>query len=660
MLTYVSRFWESDSLSFDPWKYTRPKLLGILMAVFNECQVISVLGLEAGTMLDFILSIEKLYKDVPYHSFYHAVDVVVKLFYVLHDLNMDAYFTNYDVASLLIAGLCHDAGHPGLNNLYQANANTELSKKYPDAILERYSIDLARENIEKHRMFCNVENKFNAGYLDSTTTAMTIGERMRSQISEAILYTDMSRHFQVVEQCTNLINFLSKKAESLLENKPPYHAEGQSEHTPDKVTASPENLSRNPSRQSLEMASTGYQQSRATKKSSSTQSSSSGHNRKPSMLSNKRIRSLSLPMYSDELILNSVQRQSLVNILLHSIDVFNPVLPWNMCKRWSDLMITESFRQGDLEKSQGLPVTPSTDRDTSDQCTISINFGTMIIKPFFEELVCLFPVEEPILETLDNNLEVWHEMRLEKSKSSPIMSQPSPITASELYPYPFPSTGQEDRRLSVAAGTIELPTIVAESTRRHSSDGFFSLQRYRVGPVLSRHLERFQPRRRIFGDYGNFHDEQQQNYLHSRSSNCENGELSSDDSFSCDGGSDRNKQHKACKDAAVKFGSGSTSNPNTTPPAPEDATQACLRRERRSTSLDPTLFSTLPPNYRFSYQMGGLNAGGYSLHNPQSRLHNPSGYGFRSNLEPPCEEPSPHHSDGGNSSSGGSGNNNGV
>ncbi|KAI8324691.1 HD-domain/PDEase-like protein, partial [Martensiomyces pterosporus] len=303
MNTYLEERWSSVGLSFNPWEHSRAEQQGILLAIFKNLHVLTVLELTPSEMLDFCLDIEKLYKDVPYHSFNHAVDVVVKLYYVLHDLQASSYLASYDIAVLLISGLCHDAGHPGLNNLFQKNANTECAQKYPDAILERYSIDLAVEHVGKHRLFRNVEN-------------------VRDPfIRSAILYTDMSRHFDVLEECKVLV--------------------------------------------SISMC---------------------------------------------DALLDSTQRQSLIGILLHAVDVFNPVLPWPMCKKWSDLMNTESFNQGDLEKKLSLPVSPNMDRETTDQRQVSLDFGNIIIRPFFLELVSLFPVEDALLPSLDRNLVKWSRL----------------------------------------------------------------------------------------------------------------------------------------------------------------------------------------------------------------------------------------------------------
>ncbi|KAI9502773.1 hypothetical protein BX070DRAFT_192318, partial [Coemansia spiralis] len=312
MNSYIIESWASVGLDFDPWSYSRAEKHGILLSIFKHLNMLAVLELPPSDVLDFCLDIESLYSDVPYHSFNHAVDVVVKLYYVLNDLQASAYLASYDIASLIISGLCHDAGHPGLNNLFQKNANTKLAQRYPNAVLERYSMDLAEEYIKKHRLFRNVEN-------------------LRDPIIRtAILNTDMTRHFEVVEECKTL---------------------------------------------------------RATRR-----------------LNVRRSISMS------DALLDSSQRQSLIGIILHAVDVFNPVLPWPMCKKWSDLMNVESFRQGELEKALSLPISPNMDRETTDQRQVSLDFGNIIIRPFFTELVSLFPVEDLLLPALEENLQRWSRL----------------------------------------------------------------------------------------------------------------------------------------------------------------------------------------------------------------------------------------------------------
>lgn len=63
-------------------------------------------------MLDFLIDVAGKYTtEASYHTFYHAADIVTVLCYLCHDLNADKYLTDMDVTFLMVAALCHDAGH---------------------------------------------------------------------------------------------------------------------------------------------------------------------------------------------------------------------------------------------------------------------------------------------------------------------------------------------------------------------------------------------------------------------------------------------------------------------------------------------------------------------------------------------------------------------
>ncbi|KAJ1966076.1 hypothetical protein GGI12_000341 [Dipsacomyces acuminosporus] len=548
MNTYVEEMWGSVGLDFDPWQHSRAEKQGILLAIFKNLHVLTVLELSPSDMLDFCLDIEMLYNDVPYHSFNHAVDVVVKLYYVLHNLQASSYLASYDIAVLLISGLCHDAGHPGLNNLFQKNANTEFARKYPNAILERYSIDLAIEHIGKHRLFRNVEGIRDPLYNDSTTTEPDIASRMIHSVKAAILCTDMSHHFDVVEECKTLVGLLSKKARRISDDMPSseYHSDicthteayessqarcAQQRHSKSMSPPSPgqrppkpkpQRSYRQPPRirspsepptpglpfisvlQTESISATGSLSAHTEEPLpvTSPQHDNSSNNSSSGRGGSKRLHARRSISMCDAL-LDSAQRQSLIGILLHAVDVFNPVLPWPMCKKWSDLMNVESFNQGDLEKKLALPVSPNMDRDTTDQRQVSLDFGNIIIRPFFTELVSLFPVDDILLPSLNANLVKWSNLSLDATQEVSV-----PVGAnSRLYSWPTEPRRtpvsqassramSEGRRLSVAAGTVDIPQSRLETIRRHSHEGFEALHRRMVGRIFSKHLEKIQERRK--------------------------------------------------------------------------------------------------------------------------------------------------------------------
>ncbi|KAJ2156290.1 hypothetical protein GGF46_005292, partial [Coemansia sp. RSA 552] len=562
MNSYLQEEWGSVGLSFDPWEYSRAEKQGILLAIFKSLNVLTVLELSPSDMLDFCLDMESLYLDVPYHSFNHAVDVVVKLYYMLHDLQASSYLASYDIAALLIAALCHDCAHPGLNNLFQKNAGTSLAQRYPDAILERYSIDLAHECIARHRLFRNVESLRDPVYSDSTVPDVDVASRMRRSIRCAILNTDMSRHFSVVEECKALVAVLAKKARRISVHGPhkrdnstatlsdadaytgafQKHPEQRPESSASAATATqmssmlslprPHMRVRSPSEpvgskqafpplpvcdiqhDDATTATAAALQEGKVAKAQSPNSSRSGSGNADSpppaagtspVQSNTKRLQLRRSISMCDALLDSAQRQSLINILLHAVDVFNPVLPWPMCKKWSDRMNAESFHQGDLEKKLSLPVSPNMDREATDQRQVSLDFGNIIIRPFFTEMVSLFPVDDVLLPQLEKNLQKWsrlstdtlHEICPPAGANNNMYSWPvEPMNAAPSSSLSSNSSLSGGRRLSVAAGTLDIPPSRLETIRRHSHEGFEALHHCMVGHIFSKHLERIQERRK--------------------------------------------------------------------------------------------------------------------------------------------------------------------
>jgi len=112
MLKFIDNKLPTDTgMDFNVWKWTMPELYGILLGMLVKLDLVGTLNIRKSEMLDFIIDVEKGYNNTSYHSFLHAVDVVVVLYYMLTDLGAAKYITSLDAICLLIAGLCHDIGH---------------------------------------------------------------------------------------------------------------------------------------------------------------------------------------------------------------------------------------------------------------------------------------------------------------------------------------------------------------------------------------------------------------------------------------------------------------------------------------------------------------------------------------------------------------------
>jgi hypothetical protein len=92
-----------------------------------------------------------------------------------------------DILSYIIAGACHDYGHPGFTNIHLIQIKDKLALRYNDkSVLENFHIASSMEIMEKpqNNFLAKLEQK--------------VIKRVRSNMIGAVLMTDMSNHFSEV------------------------------------------------------------------------------------------------------------------------------------------------------------------------------------------------------------------------------------------------------------------------------------------------------------------------------------------------------------------------------------------------------------------------------------------------------------------------------
>lgn len=63
--------------------------------------------------------------------------------------------------------------------------------------------------------------------------------------------------------------------------------------------------------------------------------------------------------------LNYIGCHQVLQSLVHCADLSNPTKPLELYRHWTDRIMREFFRQGDLERQQGLDISPMCDRLTA-------------------------------------------------------------------------------------------------------------------------------------------------------------------------------------------------------------------------------------------------------------------------------------------------------
>eukprot|EP00669_Euglena_mutabilis_P004706 TRINITY_DN16054_c0_g1_i1.p2 TRINITY_DN16054_c0_g1~~TRINITY_DN16054_c0_g1_i1.p2 ORF type:complete len:269 (-),score=114.94 TRINITY_DN16054_c0_g1_i1:418-1224(-) len=144
------------------------------------------------TLFRFIMRARSLYRNIPYHNFFHAFDVTHMMFYLITCLDLEVHFTSVEKLVLMVAGIVHDIDHMGLNNSYHLKCDTPMGILYSsvgiDSVLEIHHCNLAFDilNLPEHNVFATLTGE------DS--------KNAYRWLVEIILATDMAHHNDLLQQ----------------------------------------------------------------------------------------------------------------------------------------------------------------------------------------------------------------------------------------------------------------------------------------------------------------------------------------------------------------------------------------------------------------------------------------------------------------------------
>jgi cAMP-specific phosphodiesterase 4 len=99
-----------------------------------------------------------------------------------------------------------------------------------------------------------------------------------------------------------------------------------------------------------------------------------------------------------------------LRMALHCADVSNPCKPLPLYRQWVSRVCEEFFRQGDLERSLGLPVSPLMDRVNPNVPKSQVGFIDFFIRPLFDTWVRFAPECDETLAHLAANRAHYDEL----------------------------------------------------------------------------------------------------------------------------------------------------------------------------------------------------------------------------------------------------------
>jgi len=127
--------------------------------------------------------------DVPYHNWNHAVDVCWMLHRTMHICGAEHFLSQNERFALTVSAVCHDIGHPGVNNVFLVETAHELAIRYND--------HSPLENMHAARMFEIAREEGMKVFSDFDEAS---AQEIRAVSIEAILLTDYTHHFTMCKQ----------------------------------------------------------------------------------------------------------------------------------------------------------------------------------------------------------------------------------------------------------------------------------------------------------------------------------------------------------------------------------------------------------------------------------------------------------------------------
>lgn len=108
-------------------------------------------------------------------------------------------------------------------------------------------------------------------------------------------------------------------------------------------------------------------------------------------------------------------KQLLLELCVHATDVSTQTRPFDVAVEWTWLLFEEFFNQGDLEKTEKLPVSFLCDRTTTNIAKSQPGFLNFIVIPLFTVVSEVMPSLKVLEQNARNNVKSWETFKESES-----------------------------------------------------------------------------------------------------------------------------------------------------------------------------------------------------------------------------------------------------
>ncbi|KAM3584911.1 uncharacterized protein V6R79_002293 [Siganus canaliculatus] len=174
---------------FDNWQWEEAEMLVLLQVMFTDLDFVAVLHIELDVLQNFLFEVYCHYNSIPFHNFRHCFCVTQMMYGLIWLTDLRSKLSRIDLFIMLTSALCHDLDHPGYNNVYQINAQTDLALRYNDiSPLENHHCAVAFGILSKPE--CNILRNLSSDQY----------KHIRGGMIKCILATDMARHNEILNK----------------------------------------------------------------------------------------------------------------------------------------------------------------------------------------------------------------------------------------------------------------------------------------------------------------------------------------------------------------------------------------------------------------------------------------------------------------------------
>ena len=117
----------------------------------------------------------------------------------------------------------------------------------------------------------------------------------------------------------------------------------------------------------------------------------------------------------DYLLKNNEMQQMILSNCVHTSDLGVPAKPREISDKFAKLVYFEFFKQGDIEKEKGLPVSFLCDRTTTNVFKSQVGFINYIVLPQFSLMHNLLPEIQYYIDNIQENLKYYQQMASTKN-----------------------------------------------------------------------------------------------------------------------------------------------------------------------------------------------------------------------------------------------------